>query len=290
VTYTFDVAADAAFATKVQSKSGVAAGSGGQTSVTLDTLAGGKDYFWRASAQTGGITGAFTAVSAFTVGAQLTLAAPGTLSPASGAAVGSRPTFTVSNAARLVQTGSVTYTFEVATNPAFSPLTLSGSAPEGAGTTSYTASIDLPGGITYYWRAAAVDVSSGVTSPPSAAQSFSISVSQAGRIAAQQGVVLWPGAQPPGSPGRAVMGDGWGIGTASSFTGVGFSTPPLDELRMFDLLDHGISDPAAAIGWLQSNGYVTQAFWVPEVQAIGYQWDYMALISGVWKLVHRVGA
>src|ERR1700730_8440876 len=45
VTYTFEVATDAAFATKVQTKDGVAEGSAGQTSVKLDPLAASKPYF-----------------------------------------------------------------------------------------------------------------------------------------------------------------------------------------------------------------------------------------------------
>ncbi len=48
LTYTFEVASDAAFATKVFSKDGVAAGST-QTSLKIDTLPGpaAKSYFWR---------------------------------------------------------------------------------------------------------------------------------------------------------------------------------------------------------------------------------------------------
>src|SRR5215210_43115 len=40
-TYTFEVATDSGFANKVQTKSGVAEGTGGQTSVRLDALAAG---------------------------------------------------------------------------------------------------------------------------------------------------------------------------------------------------------------------------------------------------------
>ncbi len=52
-TYAFDVATDAAFSKIVYSTSGVAEGSGGQTSVTIDKLAGSTTYYWRARAQTG---------------------------------------------------------------------------------------------------------------------------------------------------------------------------------------------------------------------------------------------
>ena len=46
-TYTFEVASDAGFTSIVASKSGVAEGSGGQTSLTLDKLAGKATYYWR---------------------------------------------------------------------------------------------------------------------------------------------------------------------------------------------------------------------------------------------------
>src|SRR5687768_3308770 len=58
-TYTFEVATDAAFTNRVQTKSGVAEGSGGQTSVRLDALAPGTDYFWRAQASGAGTIGVF---------------------------------------------------------------------------------------------------------------------------------------------------------------------------------------------------------------------------------------
>src|SRR3954470_23314000 len=43
-TYTFEVSTDAGFATKAYSKSGVAAGAAGQTSLTIDKIAAGTDY------------------------------------------------------------------------------------------------------------------------------------------------------------------------------------------------------------------------------------------------------
>src|SRR5580704_11577900 len=47
LTYSFQIASDAGFGSIVYQKLGVTAGSGGRTSVTVDTLAGGKTYFWR---------------------------------------------------------------------------------------------------------------------------------------------------------------------------------------------------------------------------------------------------
>src|SRR4051812_2659862 len=67
-TYTFEVSTDAGFSTKVYSKIGVAAGTGGQTSLTIDRIAAGTNYFWRARAEGGGTAGPYTAGRAFTIG------------------------------------------------------------------------------------------------------------------------------------------------------------------------------------------------------------------------------
>ena len=75
-TYTFEVATDSGFSTKVQTKDGVTEGSGGQTSVKLDTLAASKDYYWHARATAGGTTGVFGSTFKFTIGAAISLNAP----------------------------------------------------------------------------------------------------------------------------------------------------------------------------------------------------------------------
>jgi hypothetical protein len=85
VTYTFEVATDVAFSAKVLTKD-VAEGSGGQTSLKLDSLAPGKDYFWHARAQGGGTTGVFGATSKFTIGPAIVIGPPVLISPTGGVA------------------------------------------------------------------------------------------------------------------------------------------------------------------------------------------------------------
>src|SRR6266851_2762920 len=68
-TYTFEVAADVAFTNKLQTKDGIAEGTNGQTSVTLDALPAAKDYYWRARAQAPGATGVFSDPFKFAIGA-----------------------------------------------------------------------------------------------------------------------------------------------------------------------------------------------------------------------------
>ena len=58
VTYTFEVATDVAFTTKVQVKDNVPESSG-QTRITLDPLPAAKDYYWHVRASGGGTTGVF---------------------------------------------------------------------------------------------------------------------------------------------------------------------------------------------------------------------------------------
>ncbi len=99
---------------------------------------------------------------------------------------------------------------------------------------------------------------------------------------------LWTSAQPPGTGGHAVLGDNWQTQTLTSYTGVSFVSPPLEALRVFDLLDRGF-DPQSAINWMNGNGYLTSASYYPSIGVIGFSTMYMALINGRWDLVLRVG-
>jgi hypothetical protein len=221
------------------------------------------------------------------------LAAPVPVSPLSGATVATKPVFTVTNAVRTgTIAGAVTYTFDVADNPGFSPLAATGSAPEGAGVTTFTLTADLGGGKTYYWRAAAIDVADGLTSPASASQTVAtVNLSTAAKIASQEGLNLWPGTQPPGTPGQANLGDGWGVVSTADFMGNPFVSPTLENLRVFDLLDRGMN-PNSVLGWMNSNGYNTSAVYYDNVAqgVFGFSPNYMTLIGTYWSLVRRVGA
>ena len=64
--------------------------------------------------------------------------------------------------------------------------------------------------------------------------------------------------------------------------GIAFSTENKPTLSLME--------PDGAIGWIRSNGYPTAAVWYPSVAAIGFPFQYMALIRGAWELVVRVGA
>ena len=73
-TYTFEVATDLSFASKVQTKENVAEGNG-QTSVRL-TPAASRDYYWHVRAQSAGTTGVFGPTCKFTMGAAIVINSP----------------------------------------------------------------------------------------------------------------------------------------------------------------------------------------------------------------------
>ena len=301
-TYLFEVATDAAFTNKVQTKGGIAENSSGQTTVALDTLPAAKDYYWHAQATGGGTSGPFSPPSKFTVGPAVVVSSPAPISPLTGAQVPTRPTLLVANAARTGPAGPITYKFEVSSTSAFTSTVLSVTVSEGVNQTGYIFQTDLAINTTYYWRATAIDAANGVSSTPSPINSFTTQQpSQAQAIATQIGIVLWPGAVPTGAVGHATMGNdpNFGAGWAPQTLyyapqGVFFPSPDAEMLRIFDLLDRGF-DPQSAIDWMNSNGYPTAALWYPppEKAVIGLHYVYLAsrgkvVTNSIWDIVVRV--
>jgi len=225
--------------------------------------------------------------------ASIVINAPTPVSPSDGTLSAGWPTLTVNNATRTGPAGLITYRFDVSTSSDFANIVVTASVPEGGGQTSFTPNVTpLPADqATLYWRAVAIDAQNGVQSSASTTQSFKESnpASQAARIATQQGVTLWAGAIPPGTPGQASMGNGWNVGSLVSYDGVAFVSPTIDELQVFDCMDRGMQ-PQAAIDWMHSHGYGTPAAWFPEVAVIGFAHQYIALINGRWDMVLRAGA
>jgi hypothetical protein len=302
ITYTFEVATDAGFASKVQTKDNVAEGGSGLTGVVLDILAPAKDYYWHARATSGGTTGLYGATFKFSVGPAIIVNTPAIIGPLTGTTTTPRPAFRVTNATRSGPTGAITYRFEVASTSAFTTLVASATVNEGINETGFIPSSDLPVGATLFWRATAIDASSGVASAPTAPQSFTTKAfSQAELVALQLGVPLWPGAQPPGTVGHATMGAagpfgvGWDIQTLYyAPQNVTFQSPDIEMLRFFDLFDRGL-DPDAAIGWMITNGYPTSAVWYPppEKAVLGLHYVYLAsrgkvVSNSIWDVVLRV--
>jgi hypothetical protein len=171
-TYDFEIATDTGFASKVSTKSGVAEGTGGRTSVTLDRLAAATDYYWRARAQAGGTVGPFTAARKMSIGPAVTIDTPVIIGPQNGAATSARPALRVRNATRQGPAGPITYKFEIATVSTFNPVLITAIQNEGVNETGFIPTADLPINATLFWRVTAIDATNAVSSAPTATLSF----------------------------------------------------------------------------------------------------------------------
>ncbi|HVB39139.1 MAG TPA: hypothetical protein VND92_11395 [Vicinamibacterales bacterium] len=177
LTYTFEVATDDQFTNVVYTKSGVAPGSDGTTSVQIDTLPAGKGYYWRAHADNGTSAGPATSALNFAIGPAITIAAPALASPGVGATVSTvRPTLTVTDSTTTGPVGALVYKFEISTSSTFDTLVVSGTAAQQSGQTSYTPTQDLQTDVTYYWRVVATDTTNSISSSYSSTGNFKTSL------------------------------------------------------------------------------------------------------------------
>ena len=174
-TYSLEVSTDAGFANKVFTKDGIAEGSGGTTSVQINALAGSTTYYWRSKAVVDGITGQPSPALTFVVQPQVVITPPTNGSPGDGGnASDSRPTFTVTNAARTGPVGTIFYEFQVSDTSTFSNILVTSPAvAEQPGATSWTSTIDLAAG-SYFWRVRATDPQSTEVSAYTSAAQFTL--------------------------------------------------------------------------------------------------------------------
>ncbi len=157
VSYMFEVAADSGFTTKVYARSGVPQGDNNRTSVQIDRLDSSRSYYWRAKADDGANSSAFSS-SQFEILPKPVLNPPGPVSPVNGDRTPSRrPTLTVNNSDRNAAVGTVSYEFQVATDQAFTKLVAAGISGEGGGQSTFTPNSDLAADTLHYWRARAGD-------------------------------------------------------------------------------------------------------------------------------------
>jgi hypothetical protein len=174
LTYTFEVAGDAAFARKVYTKENVAAGANGTTSQSIDKLGGSQAYYWRVQANAGSGAGPFSVVQTFTVGPEVVLGTPNLTSPINGAPGFSPLSLSINNISRTGPAGPIVYQADVAANDAFSNIIFTAEAAEQSGpNTTVTAVVNgLVPGATYFWRARATDTLNNITTPYSSPASF----------------------------------------------------------------------------------------------------------------------
>jgi hypothetical protein len=205
LTYSFDIATDAAFNSKVFSRDAIAPGDGGRTSLRLsDALATGHTYYWRARAQDGANTGPYANAAAFDVFTPIVIDVPGLTSPAPNSTVLSlRPTFTLANSPRSGPVGAITYLLELADSDSFANKVATWTAAETPNHTVLISPVDLTSGKVYYWHARAYDPTT--VGPWSATQAF------------QTVVVAPPVSNPSPSPGGPAPNDAINLAQAAVY-------------------------------------------------------------------------
>jgi hypothetical protein len=166
LTYTFQVASDAAFGSMVFSRDNVTEGAG-QTSVTVDRLVGARTYYWRARANSGGVTGLFTGVRGLAIGPEVVLQKPTLGDPAPNSSVQEQPILNVYSVARTGPAGPITYRFEVSESSGFGSLAYVATVNERTDLpyTPHQVGTKLTPDKTYFWRVQARDASNNITSP-----------------------------------------------------------------------------------------------------------------------------
>ena len=198
LTYTFEVAADSSFTSKVFSRSAVAPGENNRTSVQIDRLEIGRAYYWRAWAEDGANTGA-TATAGFEIYPKPAVNPPTPVSPVNNEIVSSAtPTLRAHNATWVGPVGGLAYEFQIATDQPFAKLVSAGFANEGSGDTTFVSSA-LPASTSFFWRVRASDGES--ASAWSSTQGFRTPAAPAPPSPG-------PGPNPPVPPGTCASSNG----------------------------------------------------------------------------------
>jgi len=172
ISYTVEVAIDEAFTNRVYSRPGLEPGPNGQTALKLpDALASDRTYYWRVWALDGANSGPYSAVSPFSIVPSSALKAPVPLAPVGGVTIATLvPELRALNAVRSGPIGSVSYTFEISDNEAFTAKAATATVAEQALETRVKFSQALIQGGRYFWRLRAYD--STATSPWSVTETF----------------------------------------------------------------------------------------------------------------------
>ena len=159
LSYRFEIAANDTFSTVLYTKTAVAPGDGGQTSLQLpDPLATGSQYYWRARAEDGANTGPYSAAATFKVFTPIVIKIPVVIAPINNALVDSvRPRFSFVDVERSGPAGAITYTGEVSDSQSFANKLMTWTVAEQSGQTTVESTVDLPAGKQLYWRVRAAD-------------------------------------------------------------------------------------------------------------------------------------
>jgi len=159
VTYTFEIATDAAFNTRVFTRESIPPGDGGRTSLRLpDPLATGRTYFWRVKALDGANESAWANAAQFDIFTPIVIDAPALVSPGINVTIDTlRPRFTFNNVARSGPVGAISYLVEVADSDAFTNKIAQWSGAEQPTQTTLDIPVELQYNKVYYWHVRAYD-------------------------------------------------------------------------------------------------------------------------------------
>jgi hypothetical protein len=215
LSYTFEIATDSGFTTKVYSQSGVKPGSDGRTSLPLpQSLTAERTYYWRAKADDGANASDYSASGNFRVYTPVVIQPPSLKEPAEGQTLSTlQPTLVLGNAQRSGPAGDIQYYIEVASDPTMGSRFLSAMVNETSGQTSYGMPDPLAYATRYYWRAKAFDP--GHESAFSGIQSFVTMAAPV--VVAPPPPPPEPGPSPNPSPGppTGIGGDQINMGAAT---------------------------------------------------------------------------
>jgi len=172
ISYYLEIATDVEFKNIVFAKGGFAGGAGPQASFSLsDPLVTDATYFWRARADDGANSSAFSDAAQFTLFTPVIYQAPAAIAPINNTTVSNlHPKFSWINAAKLGSPDAVNYRVELSDTETFAQ-SASAIVPEHvSGQTGIESPQDLPVSKQLYWRVQAFD--SNNTGPWSQVQTF----------------------------------------------------------------------------------------------------------------------
>ena len=171
LSYSFEIATDTGFSSKVFSREGIAPGEG-KTSLKLpDPLATGRSYYWRAQAQDGANTGPYSSVSNFNVFTPIVIQAPIPSAPIDNVKTENlHPRFSWTNAPRSGPVGTIAYVLELSTVDSFAIKSAIWTAAEQPNQSSLDTPQNLAYGTQYFWHLRAYDPTT--TGPWSATHVF----------------------------------------------------------------------------------------------------------------------
>jgi hypothetical protein len=164
--------------------------------VTIDKLAGSKDYYWRVRATVGNTVGLFSPVRTFNVGPEVVIQAPTIAAPTNGGTLNGQGLIIANNAAVTGPAGPITYRFEVSDSSGFGNLAfVAPNVAQQGGQTSVRMDANLTANGTYYVRVQAQDNTNGVTGPYSPTVQFKFvpfDLSQAIMVNSPPDFAVWP--------------------------------------------------------------------------------------------------